>query len=58
MLKNLTKAEIDSIYNEYQEIRDEIIKDIISDLYGKRVIQYLQHLLFALFMIVVYPFNL
>ncbi len=51
MLKNLTKAEIDSIYNEYQEIRDEIIKDIISDLYGKRVIQYLQHLLFALFMI-------
>ncbi len=51
MLKNLTKAEIETIYNEYQEIRDEIIKDIRSDLYGKRVIQYIQHLLFALFMI-------
>ena len=51
MLENLTRDEIELIYVEYKEIRDELIQDIRSDIYGKRAVQYLQHLLFALFML-------
>ncbi len=51
MLKNLTRVEIDSIYNEYCEIQGYLLDIVKSELDLKGAVQYLQHLLFTLFMI-------
>lgn len=51
MLNNLTKVDIDSIYNEYEEIQGYILRNVRFELDFKIAAQYLQRLLFVLFMI-------